>query len=344
MANCGAATGFADLQSFLDLYFANLPVLRTEADFCDLASAYLARAAGAGVRRAEIFFDPQTHMANGVPLAAMFAGLSAALANGVARHDVAADLILCFLRDLGAGAAEETLAAAMPFREDFIGVGLDSVEVGHPPSLFRDVFERAAAERLRLVAHVGEEGGPEYVWEALDELAAERIDHGIRAMEDPRLVVTAAPLNTPDTYGEYATRCLIYRRLITVDNCAECLCDGGWLPWVMVAVDRQHGSWRAGRPSRLTHRPSGYRRCPPGSLNSPAWRRIDGAANFRAAAHQQEASDSWSATYPEPARSPSSALPSISSGIRRSCIFSAWSGPRRKSRCSSARRQPSQSP
>ncbi len=179
---------FADLQSFLDLYYANLPVLRTEADFYDLGRAYLERAAVAGVRRAEIFFDPQTHMANGVPLAAVFGGLSAALADGAARDGVSADLILCFLRDLGAGAAEETLAAALPFREHFIGVGLDSAEVGHPPSLFRDVFGRAAAERLRLVAHAGEEGGPEYVWEALDELAAERIDHGIRAMEDPRLV------------------------------------------------------------------------------------------------------------------------------------------------------------
>ena len=179
---------FADLQSFLDLYYANLPVLRTDRDFYDLASAYLDRAAAAGVRRAEIFFDPQTHMANDVSLAAVFAGLSAALADGRARHGLSADLILCFLRDLGPAAAAATLAAALPFRDQFIGVGLDSAEVGHPPALFREVYGRAAAEGLHLVAHAGEEGGPEYVWEAVDVLGAERIDHGIRAMEDPALV------------------------------------------------------------------------------------------------------------------------------------------------------------
>jgi len=179
---------FADLQSFLDLYYANLPVLRGEQDFYDLAAAYLTRAAGAGVRRAEIFFDPQSHLANGVPLDAVFAGLSGALADARAGHGVSADLILCFLRDLGADAAMETLRAALPFREHFIGVGLDSAEVGHPPSLFAEVFGTARSEGLRMVAHAGEEGGPDYVWEALDVLGAERIDHGVRAMEDARLV------------------------------------------------------------------------------------------------------------------------------------------------------------
>jgi adenosine deaminase len=188
LAELRARYRFADLQSFLDLYYANLPVLRTGQDFYDLGLAYLDRAAAAGVRRAEIFFDPQTHLANGVPLAAVFDGLSAALAEGRARHDLSSDLILCFLRDLGAGAAAETLAAALPFRDQFIGVGLDSAEVGHPPALFRDVYAQAAAEGLHRVAHAGEEGGPDYVWEALDLLGAERIDHGIRAMEDPALV------------------------------------------------------------------------------------------------------------------------------------------------------------
>ncbi|MEV0081408.1 adenosine deaminase [Saccharopolyspora sp. NPDC050642] len=176
---------FTDLQSFLDLYYANLPVLRTEQDFYDLTSAYLARAAQAGVRRAEIFFDPQTHLRNGVPLEAVFAGLSGALDDA---HDISTDLILCFLRDLGADAAEETFRAALPFRDRFIGVGLDSAEVGHPPSLFREVYRMAAAEGLHRVAHAGEEGGPDYVWEALDVLGVERIDHGIRAMEDAKLV------------------------------------------------------------------------------------------------------------------------------------------------------------
>jgi adenosine deaminase len=183
-----AAYRFDSLQSFLTLYYANLRVLQTEQDFYDLAQAYLARAAAAGVRRAEIFFDPQTHLANGVPLEAVFGGLTAALADGARDHGISADLILCFLRDLGADAAGEVLRACLPFRDRFIGVGLDSAEVGYPPALFRQVYQRAAAEGLRLVAHAGEEGGPDYVLEALDELRVERVDHGVRSMEDPALV------------------------------------------------------------------------------------------------------------------------------------------------------------
>jgi adenosine deaminase len=183
-----AAYRFDSLQSFLTLYYANLRVLQTEQDFYDLAQAYLARAAAAGVRRAEIFFDPQTHLANEVPLEAVFGGLAAALADGARDHGISADLILCFLRDLGADAAGEVLRACLPFRDRFIGVGLDSAEVGYPPALFRQVYQRAAAEGLRLVAHAGEEGGPDYVLEALDELRVERVDHGVRSMEDPALV------------------------------------------------------------------------------------------------------------------------------------------------------------
>lgn len=179
---------FADLASFLHVYYANMAVLRTERDFHDLAVAYLARAAAGGVRRAEIFVDPQAHTARGVPLGAVFGGLSAALAGASARHGISAALIVCFLRDLGPGAAMATLRAALPFREHFIGVGLDSAEVGHPPAAFRHVYRAAAAEGLRLVAHAGEEAGPDYVREALDELGAQRIDHGIRAVEDAALV------------------------------------------------------------------------------------------------------------------------------------------------------------
>ena len=179
---------FGDLQSFLSLYYANLRVLKIAADFYDLASAYLTRAAAAGVRRAEIFFDPQTHLANGVPLEEVFGGLTAALADGARDHGISADLIVCFLRDLGADAADAVLRACLPFRDKFIGVGLDSAEVGYPPALFTRVYRLAAAEGLRLVAHAGEEGGPDYVREALDELRVERIDHGVRSMEDPELV------------------------------------------------------------------------------------------------------------------------------------------------------------
>ena len=179
---------FTSLQSFLDLYYRNVAALRAEEDFHELAAAYLARAAGAGVRRAEIFFDPQQHVALGVPLRAVVAGLSSALAEGQAAHGISADLIMCFLRDRGPEDAMATLRAALPYRELFIGVGLDSAEVGYPPELFRDVFAVAAAEGLHRVAHAGEEAGPDYVWQALDVLGAERIDHGIRAMEDPDLI------------------------------------------------------------------------------------------------------------------------------------------------------------
>ena len=179
---------FDSLQSFLDLYYANLRMLKIEQDFYDLARAYLARAAAAGVRRAEIFFDPQTHLANGVPLEEVFGGLTAALADGARDHAISADLIPCFLRDLGADAADAVLRACLPFRDQFIGVGLDSAEVGYPPALFTEVYKLAAAEGLRLVAHAGEEGGPDYVREAVDLLGVERVDHGVRSMEDPGLV------------------------------------------------------------------------------------------------------------------------------------------------------------
>jgi len=183
-----ARYAFADLQSFLDVHYSILSVLRTEQDFYDLASAYLRRAGRAGVRRAEIFFDPQTHLGNGVPFEAVIGGLDAAIADATRGTGISADLILCFLRDLGADAAMETLETALPYRDKFIGVGLDSTEIGYPPSLFTEVYARAAAEGLHRVAHAGEEGGPDYVWGALDLLKVERIDHGNRALEDPALV------------------------------------------------------------------------------------------------------------------------------------------------------------
>jgi adenosine deaminase len=179
---------FTSLQSFLDLYYRNVAVLRAEADFHELAAGYLARAVSAGVRRAEIFFDPQQHVSRGVPLQVVFAGLSSALADGQAAHGISADLIMCFLRDREPEEAMQTLRAALPYRQHFIGVGLDSTEAGYPPGLFRDVFSAAAAEGLHRVAHAGEEAGPDYVWQALDLLEAERIDHGIRAMEDANLI------------------------------------------------------------------------------------------------------------------------------------------------------------
>lgn len=178
---------FSDLQSFLDIYYAGCAVLVQEQDFYELASAYLQRAAAQGVRRAEIFFDPQTHTARGVPIQVVIDGLRRALVDGE-KLGISADLILCFLRHLSADDAMQTLKTALPFRDRFIGVGLDSSEVGHPPSKFKEVFELARSEGLLAVAHAGEEGPPSYIWEALDLLHARRIDHGVRCLEDDRLV------------------------------------------------------------------------------------------------------------------------------------------------------------
>ncbi|MEU7298959.1 adenosine deaminase [Streptomyces sp. NPDC007189] len=179
---------FQDLQSFLDLYYELMAVLRTEQDFADLANAYLARAAAQGVRHAEIFFDPQAHTARGVDLGTVVEGLWRALGRSEENHGVSTKLILCFLRDDSAESAMETLRAARPYLDRITGVGLDSAEVGHPPAKFREVYEAAAALGLRRVAHAGEEGPPAYITEALDVLGVERVDHGLRCMEDPALV------------------------------------------------------------------------------------------------------------------------------------------------------------
>jgi len=179
---------FSDLQSFLDIHYSNLAVLRTERDFHELALGYLTRAAQGGVRRAEMFFDPQTHINNGVPIGTVFGGLGSALAEARETLGISADLIMCFLRDLGTEEAEQMFRAALPYRDQFIGVGLDSTEIGYPPSLFTEVYAMAEAEGLHRVAHAGEEADPSYIWEALDLLKVERVDHGNRALEDPDLV------------------------------------------------------------------------------------------------------------------------------------------------------------
>jgi adenosine deaminase len=203
-----ARYSFSGLQSFLDLHYANLSVLRTGQDFFELATGYLDRARRANVRRAEIFFDPQTHVSNGVPLEAVMEGLTAAIRHSERTHGISADLIMCFLRDRGAEAADQMLSAILPFREDIIGVGLDSTEIGYPPELFADVYARAAAEDLHLVAHAGEEGGPETVAAALDVLHVERVDHGIRAVEDPGLVQRLRDQRVPLTVCPLSNVCL----------------------------------------------------------------------------------------------------------------------------------------
>jgi len=179
---------FEDLQSFLDIYYANCAVLLTERDFYDLTLAYLSRAAAQGVRHAEIFFDPQTHTGRGVSFETCCAGIRRALDDGRARFDVSSGLILCFLRDRSEENALRTLEAARPFAHLLTAVGLDSAEVGNPPSKFARVFAQARLMGLPGVAHAGEEGPPEYIWEALTVLKARRIDHGVRCLEDDRLV------------------------------------------------------------------------------------------------------------------------------------------------------------
>ena len=193
------AYAFDDLQSFLDIYYEGMAVLRTERDFHELTRAYLRRARADGVRHAEIFFDPQAHTARGVAFETVIEGIHGALEEGRRELGVSGLLILCFLRHLPATEAMATLEQALPYRDRLVGVGLDSSELGHPPEAFAAVFERARAAGLRAVAHAGEEGPPGYVWQALDVLHAERIDHGVRCEEDAALLERLARERVPLT-------------------------------------------------------------------------------------------------------------------------------------------------
>src|SRR6218665_280790 len=194
-----AAYAFTDLQSFLDLYYAGASVLLQAQDFYDMAWAYFERAQADGVVRAELFFDPQTHTARGVPMGTVIEGLSRACTDAQTQLGISAALILCFLRHLSEEDAFATLEAALPWREHFIGVGLDSSEVGHPPEKFARVFARCHELGLHLVAHAGEEGPPAYVWSALDVLKVERIDHGVQSAKDPALMERLAKERMPLT-------------------------------------------------------------------------------------------------------------------------------------------------
>jgi adenosine deaminase len=193
------AYNFSRLQDFLDLYYQGMSVLRTEQDYYDLAWAYLTRVRAQNVRYVEMFFDPQGHTARGIAFSVVIEGLRRALADAKRNLGVQARLILCFLRHLDEADAERTLDQALPHKADILGVGLDSSEVGHPPSKFKSVFRRAQQEGFKLVAHAGEEGPPSYVWEALDLLGVDRIDHGNRSLEDPALVARLARDRMPLT-------------------------------------------------------------------------------------------------------------------------------------------------
>ena len=238
-----AAYDFADLQSFLDLYYAGAAVLRTEADFFDLALAYLGRAAADNVVHAEIFFDPQTHTERGVPIDAVILGLAHACRRAHAEWGLSATLILCFLRHLSEDDALATLQAALPWREHFIGVGLDSSERGHPPEKFARAFERARALGLHVVAHAGEEGPPAYIESALDVLEIERIDHGVRTLESPaltarlardRVPLTVCPLSNVKlrvfpTLAEHNLPALLAAGLVATINSDDPAYFGGYL-------------------------------------------------------------------------------------------------------------------
>ena len=237
------AYAFEDLQSFLDLYYACASVLLKEADFYDMAMAYFERAAADNVVRAEVFFDPQTHTARGVAMGDVIHGLARACRDAQQRWGLSAVLILCFLRHLSQADALETLEAALPYRADIVGVGLDSSERDHPPVKFAEVFARARALGFRVVAHAGEEGPADYITQALDVLHAERIDHGVRCTEDPALVrrlaaeqvpLTVCPLSNTklcvfDTMAEHNLPALLNAGLCVMVNADDPAYFGGYV-------------------------------------------------------------------------------------------------------------------
>jgi adenosine deaminase len=244
-----AAYDFSNLQDFLDIYYQGMAVLLTEQDFFDLTTAYLDRAATDGVRHVEIFFDPQGHTARGVPMANVVGGIARALAEAEERG-ITSRLIMCFLRHLPETDAEATLDAALPFLSLIHGVGLDSSEVGHPPEKFVRVFARARSLGLKVVAHAGEEGPPDYVWQALDVLKVDRIDHGNRALEDAALVqrivsdgltLTVCPLSNlklcvVDDLAQHPLRRMLAAGLRATVNSDDPAYFGGYVNANFVAV------------------------------------------------------------------------------------------------------------
>jgi adenosine deaminase len=246
-----AAYEFDDLQSFLDIYYQAASVLITEQDFFDLMHAYLERAARDGVRRAEVFFDPQTHTERGVGFDVFMGGFRRAISTAEAQWPISAVLIMCFLRHLPEAAAVETWQAARPYLDDIAAVGLDSGEVGNPPGRFAEAFTLARETGLHAVAHAGEEGPPAYVTGALDALGAERIDHGVRSEEDPALVerlvaeqipLTMCPLSNVrlrvfDTLADHNLKRLLDRGVKVTINSDDPAYFGGYIAdnWIATA-------------------------------------------------------------------------------------------------------------
>ena len=243
---------FADLQSFLDIYYEGAGVLLKEQDFYDMTWAYLARAHAQNVRHAEIFFDPQTHTERGVAFTVVIDGIHQALVDAEREFGLSSRLIMCFLRHLSAEAAMQTLDRALPFRDRIIAVGLDSSEVGHPPEKFAAVFDKARAAGFLTVAHAGEEGPPEYVWQALNLLKVSRIDHGVRCVEDPKLVqrlvseqvpLTVCPLSNVklcvfDSMEQHNLKQLLDLGLCATVNSDDPAYFGGYISENFLAVHR----------------------------------------------------------------------------------------------------------
>lgn len=254
-----AAREFSDLQSFLDEYYEGASVLRREADFYELTRAYLLRAHADGIRHAEVFFDPQTHTGRGVPFDDVVSGIHRALVDVRSEFDISSLLIMCLLRDESLKSAEETLDAALQHLDLIAGLGLDSAEIGHPPRDFAAVFARAREAGLRIVAHAGEEGPPAYISEALDLLGAERIDHGVRCLEDDCLVerlaaervpLTVCPLSNIrlrifESLEAHNLKKLLDRGLVVTVNSDDPAYFGGYLTdnfnavWSALGLDRQ---------------------------------------------------------------------------------------------------------
>jgi adenosine deaminase len=247
-----AAYSFENLQSFLDIYYAGASVLRDAEDFHALTEAYLRRAHEQGVVHVEIFFDPQTHTERGVAFSTVLEGITRALDEAEDRHGITHRLILCFLRHLSAADAMRALEEALPYKAAIAAVGLDSSEAGHPPSKFADVFARARREGLLAVAHAGEEGPPEYIYEALDILKVRRIDHGVRAEESPELLdrlvreripLTVCPLSNVklkvfDRIEKHNLKRLLERGVCVTVNSDDPAYFGGYLLENFLAVER----------------------------------------------------------------------------------------------------------
>jgi adenine deaminase len=246
---------FSQLQDFLDVYYQGMSVLIAEQDFYDLAWAYLRRAHADNVRHVEMFFDPQGHTPRGVAFATVIDGLYRACHDAEAKLGITASLIMCFLRHLSEADAQATLDQAAAHRDRIIGIGLDSSEQGHPPAKFKNVYRRAKDMGLHLVAHAGEEGPPEYVWDTLDVLGVERIDHGNRALEDDTLVarlardkmpLTVCPLSNlklcvVDDLKRHPLRRMLEKGLIATVNSDDPAYFGGYIGDNYRAVDTALG-------------------------------------------------------------------------------------------------------